>query len=383
MALPAETLRLVQPQRRQHGIGEGRPVVVRQPLVAVRADTHLGTPGEILADRPHLQEGRPPVVAQTHAHPTHHEELRAGGLAAHLAKAQQLGQRIRAVEHPDPRAGDRLLDLATPLIDEVGRADHERARVALRMADGGQADCEHGLAATHLAIDDAGGLLAIEEQGGHGMHHFPLGRERLAGEAREHVDAIDRLHAGVDRRVLIAHRLEQPLAVLGDELGEAHGVARRRALGLDRGLDGFRRQGGSVAAGTSSMHRQSFLHGLGLPVQIHLDAGHTAGADEFGHLVDRGRAPFVEGEAGHEAEGDALGPVVLGDPPGGGTEGIEELGDDHRILGFVGFGCRVLFEPGDQGLMQRIRDLGVHGVSPIKDGRDASPAGERPARGVE
>jgi hypothetical protein len=45
-----------------------------------------------------------------------------------LAQLDELDQRVRAVEHPDLGAGHRLLDFAPPLVDQVGRREHQVRR---------------------------------------------------------------------------------------------------------------------------------------------------------------------------------------------------------------------------------------------------------------
>src|SRR6218665_1080858 len=100
---------------------------------AVRAARHVAmagaTPGE----------DRLPVEAHPHPHAPQDEELLACGLHPQLlAQLDQLDQGVRAVEHPDLGTGHRLVDFPVPLVDQVGRREHQGAAVAFGIEYGGR-----------------------------------------------------------------------------------------------------------------------------------------------------------------------------------------------------------------------------------------------------
>ncbi len=80
------------------------------------------------------------------------------------------------------------------------------------MGDRGGRDGHHGLARAHLGVDDAGWIVFIEEQRGHGLHHFALGREGRPGEGVHHRLPPFIWYSGINGRVLSAHGFEQARA---------------------------------------------------------------------------------------------------------------------------------------------------------------------------
>lgn len=161
---------------------------------------------------------------ETHPHPNpaHDEEFLAPRRHAQLlAQCQQLDQGVRAIEHPDLGAGNRLQDFAPPFVDQVGRRKYQGATIAFGVENGGRGDADRRLADAHLAIDDCSALAAIGQQLGDGMNHFRLRREKLALEAGQDHLAVGSSLAGVDRRIGAVERVQKLVAKLRDKILEA------------------------------------------------------------------------------------------------------------------------------------------------------------------
>ncbi len=182
----------------------------------MRARPHVTVKGTV------SHEHRLPVKAHAHAHTAEDEELLALRRHAQLrAQLQQLDQRIRAIEHPDLGAGHRLLDLAPPLVDQVGWREHQGAAVAFGVEHGGGGNAHRRLAAAHFAIDDRGAFAAVDQQLGDGMDDIGLRREQLALEGCEDELPMHPRLAGVDRRIGAVERVEQLVAELRNEVLQA------------------------------------------------------------------------------------------------------------------------------------------------------------------
>ncbi|MCY1535085.1 hypothetical protein D9M68_704760 [compost metagenome] len=110
-----------------------------------------------------LGEDRLPVKAHPHPHSAQDKELLPLRRDAQLlAQFQQFDQRVRAVEHPDLGTGHRLLNLPTPLVNQVRRGEHQGAAVAFGVEHGGGGNTHRRLAAAHLAVDDGGAFAAVD-----------------------------------------------------------------------------------------------------------------------------------------------------------------------------------------------------------------------------
>ncbi|SSW73808.1 hypothetical protein AVE30378_06155 [Achromobacter veterisilvae] len=197
-------------------------VKVGDDSAAVRAGRHVTVAGAPPG------EDRLPMEPHPHPYTTQNEKLLTRGLHPQLlAQLDELDQCVRAVEHPDLGARHRLLDLASPLVNQVWRRKHQGAAVAFGVEDGGRGDADGRLAAPHLAIDDRGAFTTIDQQLGGGMDDFGLGFKQLAFEAGDDELAVRLWLAGIDRRVGPIERVEQFVAELTDEILKAQGQRRR------------------------------------------------------------------------------------------------------------------------------------------------------------
>ncbi len=161
---------------------------------------------------------------EPHPHPDAPQDekfLACGRHTQLLAQLDELDQRIRAIEHPDLGAGHRLLDLAPPLVDQVGRRKHQGTAVAFGVEHGGRGDADSRLAATHFAIDDRSAFALIDQQLGGGMDNVGLGLEQLALEAGNNELSLRLCLTGIDRRVGAVERVEQFVAELADKILKA------------------------------------------------------------------------------------------------------------------------------------------------------------------
>ncbi|GBC59009.1 hypothetical protein PSNTI_45090 [Stutzerimonas stutzeri] len=193
-------------------------VEVGDDMPAIRTRRHVAV------NRAPANEDRFPVEPHPHPHAAQDEELLALGRHAQLlAQLQQLDQCVRAVEHPDLGAGHRLLDLAPPLVDQVGWREHQGTAVAFGVEHGGRGDADGRLAAAHLAVDDRGAFAAIDQQLGDGVDHIGLRREQLALQCGEDQLPMHPHLAGVDGRIGAVERIEQLVAELRYEVLQAEG----------------------------------------------------------------------------------------------------------------------------------------------------------------
>ena len=198
-------------------------------LQAVRAACHLH--GMLAIARTPRHKRRDPVKAHAHAHTAQHEELGFVRFEAQSSpEHQQLAQGIWPIQDPDLGIRHRVQDLAPPLVDQVGRRDHQRARVrALHQRC--RTDGHHGFTSAHIGIQDRCRFIVVKQKLDHGMHCIGLGLERLALEAIQ--DGLARLPDGlqlvelrvIDGRVLASHLFQQAITELLDEGRQRHVVA--------------------------------------------------------------------------------------------------------------------------------------------------------------
>ena len=201
---------------------DGLAVEVGDDVAAVRARRHVA-----VGRAPPGEDGLP-VEPHPHPHAAQDEELLTlRRYTQLLAQLQQLDQRVRAVEHPDLGAGHRLLDFPPPLVDQMRRRKNQGSAVAFGVEHGGGGNTHRRLAASHLAIDDRGAFTAIDQQLGDGMDHIGLRLEQLALEGCEDELPMYPHLAGVDRGIGTVERVEQLVAELRHEVGQADGERRR------------------------------------------------------------------------------------------------------------------------------------------------------------
>ena len=246
---------------------------IRQHRPAIGAGGILGGLHERLGLQASPLGEYPPVAftpvdhrhpVEPHAHPDPPDHIELGPVRLRIALAgtdgQQLPQRVRAVQHPDPGVGDRLQDFPPPLVNQMWRGDHQGPPIAFRPQHRCDGNGHHGLARSHLAVDDRRVFVGVHQQFRHGLHDLALGGKRLAFKPVHNPFAALVGRAVVNRRVLHRHRLHQPVAEIGDELRQEDSVApvikwvigrivRRDGASDLPGLDNLADDGTRFAAG--------------------------------------------------------------------------------------------------------------------------------------
>ena len=81
---------------------------------------------------------------------------------------------------------------------------------------------------THLDLDHAGGLVLVDQQAAYSLHYRPLGWKRLTKKPLHDCLSGDINVAVEERRVLLPHGVEQPVAEVGDELRKRNYLVRLR-----------------------------------------------------------------------------------------------------------------------------------------------------------
>ena len=162
------------------------------------------------------------METHAHTHATENEELRTlRGYPQLLAQLDELDQSIRAVQYPHLGIGDGLLDLAPPLVDQVGWREYQRTMVAFCFQYCGGGDTHCGFAAAHLTVDDGGTFAAIDQQLGDGVDHIGLSGEQLPLQAGEYVLAMTARLAAIDGRIGTIERLKELIAEFGHKVLQA------------------------------------------------------------------------------------------------------------------------------------------------------------------
>ena len=141
-----------------------------------------------------------------------------------LANGEQLAQGIGSVEDPHLGIGNRLDDLTPPLVDQVGRCNHQTAWVTTVVQCNGCCDTHHGLARAHFAVYHGCRRVVVYQKLRRGMHHVTLGLKRPSQQIVQHRIGTVLLLPTIYRGILFLNGLQQAVTETIDKLAQRKNV---------------------------------------------------------------------------------------------------------------------------------------------------------------